>query len=130
MLDKAVAAAHTFFQANPDHVEMRQNLEYYRMMAGVQKEDFKDLEARTHMVRQKLLLSMPWLFISRHYSQYECSYYIFRSLKGLGLSPKKIQLFEELFKRLFFIVCRSKQMEDKLHLLTNHVLKWSSPKSN
>lgn len=48
-LDKAVAAANTFFQANPDHVEMRQNLEYYRMMAGVQAEDFKDLEARPHM---------------------------------------------------------------------------------
>lgn len=50
-LHKAVAAANTFFQANPDHMEMRQNLEYYRMMAGVQEEDFKDLEARTHMVR-------------------------------------------------------------------------------
>ncbi len=49
-LDKAVAAANTFFLANPDHTEMRQNLEYYRMMAGVQEEDFKDLEARTHMV--------------------------------------------------------------------------------
>ncbi|XP_059186030.1 prolyl 3-hydroxylase 1 [Centropristis striata] len=48
-LDKAVAAANTFFQANPDHVEMRQNLEYYRMMAGVQPEDFKDLEQKTHM---------------------------------------------------------------------------------
>lgn len=48
-LDKAVAAANTFFQANPDHVEMRQNLEYYRMMAGVQAEDFKDLEARPQM---------------------------------------------------------------------------------
>lgn len=50
-LDKAVAAAHTFFLANPDHMEMKQNLEYYKMMAGVQQEDFKDLEARTHMVR-------------------------------------------------------------------------------
>lgn len=49
-LDKAVAAANTFFLANPDHVEMKQNLEYYRMMAGVQEEDFKDLEARKHMV--------------------------------------------------------------------------------
>ncbi|XP_078103781.1 prolyl 3-hydroxylase 1 [Sander vitreus] len=48
-LDKAVAAAHTFFVANPDHVEMKQNLDYYRMMAGVQPEDFKDLEARPHM---------------------------------------------------------------------------------
>ncbi|XP_046881219.1 prolyl 3-hydroxylase 1 [Hypomesus transpacificus] len=48
-LDKAVAAANTFFLANPDHMEMRQNLDYYRMMAGVQEEDFKDLEARPHM---------------------------------------------------------------------------------
>ncbi|TNM88310.1 hypothetical protein fugu_004564 [Takifugu bimaculatus] len=48
-LDKAVAAAHTFFQANPDHVEMRQNLDYYKMMAGVEEGHFKDLEAREHM---------------------------------------------------------------------------------
>uniref|UniRef100_H3C4V5 procollagen-proline 3-dioxygenase n=1 Tax=Tetraodon nigroviridis TaxID=99883 RepID=H3C4V5_TETNG len=48
-LDKAVAAAHTFFQANPDHTEMKQNLDYYRMMAGVEEEHFKDLEAREHM---------------------------------------------------------------------------------
>ncbi|XP_029007877.1 prolyl 3-hydroxylase 1 isoform X2 [Betta splendens] len=48
-LDKAVAAANTFFLANPDHTEMRQNLEYYRRMAGVHEADFKDLEARTHM---------------------------------------------------------------------------------
>lgn len=50
-LDKAVAAANTFFIANPDHVEMKQNLEYYMMMAGVQETDFKDLEERPHMVR-------------------------------------------------------------------------------
>ena len=54
MLDKAVAAAHTFFLANPDHMEMKQNLDYYRMMAGVQEEDFKDLEARPHMVTPTL----------------------------------------------------------------------------
>ncbi|TRY93097.1 hypothetical protein DNTS_008622 [Danionella cerebrum] len=48
-LDKAVAAANTFFMANPGHVEMKQNLEYYRMMAGVQEADFKDLEEREHM---------------------------------------------------------------------------------
>lgn len=54
-LNKAVAAANTFYQANPDHLEMRQNLDYYRMMAGVQGEDFKDLEARTHMVRTNSL---------------------------------------------------------------------------
>lgn len=51
-LDKAVAAAHTFFQANPEHMEMKQNLDYYKMMAGVKTEDFKDLEARPNMVRK------------------------------------------------------------------------------
>lgn len=50
-LSKAVAAANTFFLANPDHMEMKQNLDYYKMMAGVQEEDFKDLEARPHMVK-------------------------------------------------------------------------------
>nr|XP_057910945.1 prolyl 3-hydroxylase 1 [Doryrhamphus excisus] len=50
-LDKAVAAANTFFQANKDHTEMRQNLDYYSMMSGVQAEDFKDLEARPHMAK-------------------------------------------------------------------------------
>ncbi|CAG5984671.1 unnamed protein product [Menidia menidia] len=59
-LDKAVAAAYTFFQANPDHVEMRQNLDYYRMMAGVQEENFKDLEARPHMAE--------FLLGKQHYS--------------------------------------------------------------
>ncbi|KAG7263047.1 hypothetical protein CRUP_036449 [Coryphaenoides rupestris] len=48
-LDKAVAAANTFFLANPDHAEMKQNLDYYKMMAGVREDDFKDLEARPHM---------------------------------------------------------------------------------
>ncbi|XP_043356041.1 prolyl 3-hydroxylase 1 isoform X3 [Dermochelys coriacea] len=48
-IDKAVAAAHTFFVGNPDHVEMRQNLEYYQMMAGVKESDFTDLEAKPHM---------------------------------------------------------------------------------
>ncbi|XP_029906461.1 prolyl 3-hydroxylase 1 [Myripristis murdjan] len=59
-LDKAVAAANTFFLANPDHTEMRQNLDYYRMMAGVQEDDFKDLEARLHMAE--------FLLAKRYYS--------------------------------------------------------------
>ncbi len=59
-LDKAVAAANTFFMANPDHVEMKQNLEYYGMMAGVQETDFKDLEERPHMVRAMFInLNIP-----------------------------------------------------------------------
>lgn len=48
-LDRAVSAANTFFIANPDHMEMKQNLDYYRLMAGVQESDFKDLEAPPHM---------------------------------------------------------------------------------
>nr|XP_033778177.1 prolyl 3-hydroxylase 1 isoform X2 [Geotrypetes seraphini] len=48
-VSKAVAAAQTFFMANPDHMEMKQNLEYYMMMAGVKESDFKDLEAKPHM---------------------------------------------------------------------------------
>ncbi|EOB05081.1 Prolyl 3-hydroxylase 1, partial [Anas platyrhynchos] len=51
---KAVAAAHTFFVANPEHVEMKQNLEYYQMMAGVKEADFIDLEARPHMTEFRL----------------------------------------------------------------------------
>lgn len=60
-LDKAVAAAHTFFMANPDHMEMRQNLDYYQMMAGVKDTDFVDLEAKPHMVRTQSFLA-PYIF--------------------------------------------------------------------
>ncbi|XP_063001513.1 prolyl 3-hydroxylase 1 [Elgaria multicarinata webbii] len=56
-LDKAVAAAHTFFVANPDHMEMRQNLDYYQMMAGVKDSDFVDLEAKPHMQEFRLGVS-------------------------------------------------------------------------
>ncbi|XP_025906922.1 prolyl 3-hydroxylase 1 [Nothoprocta perdicaria] len=51
---KAVAAANTFFVANPEHAEMRQNLEYYQMMAGVKEDDFTDLEARPHLTEFRL----------------------------------------------------------------------------
>lgn len=50
-MEKAVAAAHTFFVGNPEHMEMRQNLDYYQTMSGVKEDDFKDLEAKPHMVR-------------------------------------------------------------------------------
>uniref|UniRef100_A0A672YZV9 procollagen-proline 3-dioxygenase n=1 Tax=Sphaeramia orbicularis TaxID=375764 RepID=A0A672YZV9_9TELE len=46
--DKAAAAAHTYFQANPEHVEMGQNLEQYKDLQGVQEEHFVDREARAH----------------------------------------------------------------------------------
>ncbi|KAI1889284.1 hypothetical protein AGOR_G00177580 [Albula goreensis] len=46
--DKAAAAAHTYFQANPEHVEMGQNLAQYKALEGVQEEHFIDREARPH----------------------------------------------------------------------------------
>uniref|UniRef100_H3AHH3 procollagen-proline 3-dioxygenase n=1 Tax=Latimeria chalumnae TaxID=7897 RepID=H3AHH3_LATCH len=49
-LDKAVAAAHTFFIANPEHLEMQQNLQKYKKMSGVSERSFQDLEARPHWV--------------------------------------------------------------------------------
>ncbi|GAA6094374.1 prolyl 3-hydroxylase 3 [Tachysurus ichikawai] len=41
---KAAAAAHTFFMANPSHLEMRNNIEKYRRMAGVTEDAFQDRE--------------------------------------------------------------------------------------
>ncbi|XP_024276709.1 prolyl 3-hydroxylase 2 isoform X3 [Oncorhynchus tshawytscha] len=47
-LDKAAAAAHTYFQANPEHVEMDQNLEQYKALEGSDQDHFVDREARPH----------------------------------------------------------------------------------
>ncbi|GLD50095.1 prolyl 3-hydroxylase 2 [Lates japonicus] len=46
--DKAAAAAHTYFQANPEHVEMGENLEQYKDLEGVNEDHFVDREARPH----------------------------------------------------------------------------------
>ncbi|XP_023651368.2 prolyl 3-hydroxylase 3 isoform X1 [Paramormyrops kingsleyae] len=43
-VQRAVSAAHTFFVANPNHLEMRNNLEKYRRMKGVTEEAFQDRE--------------------------------------------------------------------------------------
>uniref|UniRef100_A0A8C5HJE6 procollagen-proline 3-dioxygenase n=1 Tax=Gouania willdenowi TaxID=441366 RepID=A0A8C5HJE6_GOUWI len=43
-LQKAAAAAHTYFVANPSHLEMRNNIEKYRRMEGVTDDDFQDRE--------------------------------------------------------------------------------------
>lgn len=48
--DKAAAAAHTFFLANPEHVEMGENLEHYKDLEGVQEDHFVDREAQPHQV--------------------------------------------------------------------------------
>uniref|UniRef100_M4AVC4 procollagen-proline 3-dioxygenase n=1 Tax=Xiphophorus maculatus TaxID=8083 RepID=M4AVC4_XIPMA len=46
--EKAAAAAHTYFQANPEHVEMGQHLEQYKDLQGVEESHFVDQEARPH----------------------------------------------------------------------------------
>ncbi|XP_011472167.2 prolyl 3-hydroxylase 2 [Oryzias latipes] len=46
--EKAAAAAHTYFQANPEHVEMGQNLEQYKDLEGVREQHFVDREVRPH----------------------------------------------------------------------------------
>ncbi|KAI5101570.1 prolyl 3-hydroxylase 2, partial [Silurus meridionalis] len=45
-LDKAAAAAHTYFQANPEHIEI--DLEQYNALHGVEEKHFFDREARPH----------------------------------------------------------------------------------
>jgi hypothetical protein len=45
-----VEAAHTFFMANPEHMEMQQNIENYRTMAGVKALQLVDREAKPHLV--------------------------------------------------------------------------------
>ncbi|NXH10243.1 P3H3 hydroxylase, partial [Bucco capensis] len=47
-LDQAVSAAHTFFVANPQHLQMREDIEKYRRMSGVKSDKFQDLEAMPH----------------------------------------------------------------------------------
>ncbi|XP_049680779.1 prolyl 3-hydroxylase 3 isoform X2 [Accipiter gentilis] len=47
-LDRAVSAAHTFFVANPQHLQMREDIEKYRRMSGVKSDNFRDLEAAPH----------------------------------------------------------------------------------
>ncbi|NXU54262.1 P3H3 hydroxylase, partial [Turnix velox] len=47
-LDQAVSAAHTFFVANPQHLQMREDIEKYRRMRGVKSDNFRDLEATPH----------------------------------------------------------------------------------
>lgn len=47
-LEEAANAAHTFFMANPEHMEIQQDLENYKTTSG--KVSLIDLEARQHMV--------------------------------------------------------------------------------
>ncbi|XP_054999221.1 prolyl 3-hydroxylase 3 [Sorex araneus] len=70
-LDLAVAAAHTFFVANPTHLQMREDMAKYRRMSGVRPQSFRDLETPPHWAaydtglellgKQEAGLALPWL---------------------------------------------------------------------
>ncbi|XP_056421407.1 prolyl 3-hydroxylase 2 isoform X1 [Hyla sarda] len=45
-LDKAIEAAHTFFMANPEHMEVQQNLKYYQVQSDI---PLSDRERRVYM---------------------------------------------------------------------------------
>ncbi|XP_054644732.1 prolyl 3-hydroxylase 2 isoform X2 [Dunckerocampus dactyliophorus] len=62
--DKAAAAAHTYFQANPEHVEMGQDLEQYKDLQGVEEDHFVDREARPH---QRSFTAAVALYDGGHY---------------------------------------------------------------
>ncbi|KAI5126121.1 Prolyl 3-Hydroxylase 3 [Manis pentadactyla] len=47
-LDLAASAAHTFFVANPAHLQMREDMAKYRRMPGVRPQSFRDLETPPH----------------------------------------------------------------------------------
>ncbi|XP_059423616.1 prolyl 3-hydroxylase 1 [Carassius carassius] len=50
---KAASAAHTFFVANPSHLEMRNNIEKYRRLLGVKEESFLDREREQELHWEK-----------------------------------------------------------------------------
>ncbi|XP_062050682.1 prolyl 3-hydroxylase 3 [Lepus europaeus] len=70
-LDLAAAAAHTFFVANPTHLQMREDMAKYRRMAGIRPQSFRDLETPPHWAaydtglehlgRQEAGLALPLL---------------------------------------------------------------------
>lgn len=83
-LQKAASAAHTYFVANPSHLEMRNNIEKYRRMEGVTEEDFQDREAENekHWVRKNMrdysctksysiLATVSLAFIERNNVEYQ-----------------------------------------------------------
>uniref|UniRef100_A0A8C5I4P7 procollagen-proline 3-dioxygenase n=1 Tax=Gouania willdenowi TaxID=441366 RepID=A0A8C5I4P7_GOUWI len=64
--EKAAAAAHTYFQANPEHVEMGEDLEQYKDLQGVTEEHFVDREARPH---QRAFTKAVKLYDKGHYEE-------------------------------------------------------------
>ncbi|CAL8247405.1 unnamed protein product [Lota lota] len=74
-LQKAASAAHTFFVANPSHLEMRNNIEKYRRMQGVTEDAFQDRELHKEMhwaLYDSALLSeasSDWLLAARKWRE-------------------------------------------------------------
>ncbi|OWK03694.1 GPR162, partial [Cervus elaphus hippelaphus] len=54
-LDLAAAAAHTFFVANPAHLQMREDMAKYRRMSGVRPQSFRDLETPAYWAVENVL---------------------------------------------------------------------------
>uniref|UniRef100_H0VL71 procollagen-proline 3-dioxygenase n=1 Tax=Cavia porcellus TaxID=10141 RepID=H0VL71_CAVPO len=67
----AAAAAHTFFVANPMHLQMREDIAKYRRMPGLRPQSFRDLETPPYWAdydtglellgRQEVTLALPRL---------------------------------------------------------------------
>ncbi|XP_024435013.2 prolyl 3-hydroxylase 3 isoform X1 [Desmodus rotundus] len=57
-LDLAAAAAHTFFVANPTHLQMREDMAKYRRMSRVRRQSFRDLETPAHWAAYDLGLEL------------------------------------------------------------------------
>lgn len=73
-LKKAATAAHTYFVANPSHLEMRNNIEKYRRMEGVTEEDFQDREAE----KERHWVSRDGTSVSEHVLRTTLGYYHFK----------------------------------------------------
>lgn len=101
--DKAAAAAHTYFQANPEHVEMGKNLEQYKDLQGVEEAHFVDREARPHQVfpgiwqvdiwefKKKLVAEHLWSPVLQHKRSFTAAV----KLYDKGDFEGSIALFEE-----------------------------------
>lgn len=65
-MQKAASAAHTFFVANPSHLEMRNNIEKYRRMEEVSDDAFVDREKEleTHWVsKMDPMADIRWMIV-------------------------------------------------------------------
>ncbi|XP_054839117.1 prolyl 3-hydroxylase 2 isoform X2 [Eublepharis macularius] len=87
-LDKAADAAHTFFLANPEHMEVQQDLENYKTKAG--KVNLVDREASQHME--------DYLAGVRHYDQeeyHQAIHFLERALSGYSTADVECRILCE-----------------------------------